>query len=408
MLESPNDKDCSGRFAKRKKVAVFTSAAFVALQLCAFSVAHAMDRVADYDNRVDRHGGQWPRPHQPNKTLKLSDVGIFYVGGERVDTTNSDCPDVFCKTNNPNVTVQSSQAFFALVEYFIPEKPKKSPIVLIPGQAIMGNTWLMKPPGGESWTSFFVRAGYPVYLFTQPGRGPALSYTDQVNDVIAGEAPANSVPKLRHFTDVALGSFGVGPSYGQFYKGTRFPKSQEFYKQALSNWGIVQGPAGPVDDPRTAAATNTALIKLLEKIGPAIVMGHSSGGREMWQAALQRPELFRQMIGVEAIDCDPANAAAFKAIPILNFWATYPKQRQLEFPQTAKAFGDSNSQFGVACADMSKAIRRIGGRAGMLFLEDIGLVGNTHLLMFDENNIQIAQLVLRWMEGRGNAGLPLH
>jgi hypothetical protein len=56
---------------------------------------------------------------------------------------------------------------------------------------------------------------------------------------------------------------------------------------------------------------------------------------------------------------------------------------------------------------MGKAVRALGGRAGMLMLEDIGLVGTTHLLMYDQVNIDIAKLVVRWIEDEGDAGLPL-
>jgi hypothetical protein len=44
----------------------------------------------------------------------------------------------------------------------------------------------------------------------------------------------------------------------------------------------------------------------------------------------------------------------------------------------------------------------------MLLLEDTGLPGTTHLVMFDRVNIDVAKLVLQWIEGRGDAGLPLH
>jgi hypothetical protein len=43
----------------------------------------------------------------------------------------------------------------------------------------------------------------------------------------------------------------------------------------------------------------------------------------------------------------------------------------------------------------------------MLLLEDIDLVGTTHFLMYDRVNIDIAKLVLKWIQGEGDAGLPL-
>src|SRR5882672_3616346 len=223
------------------------------LGLAIAMVALVLANSADAQSEGDENGkGTHP--------VTLKDMGIMYVGGERVDSPNSGCLSIFCGPNNTGVTVQSTEGFFGFVEYFIPEGAEKPPIVLIPGRNIMGNTYQMKPPGGESWTTFFLRQGYPVYLYTQPGRGPAMGYTDQINNEIQGLNPPNTTDRVQHFTDTALGSFGIGPSYGKFYPGTQFPQDIDFYKQAMANWGTAMGPAGPVGDPRTTNATNTALI----------------------------------------------------------------------------------------------------------------------------------------------------
>jgi pimeloyl-ACP methyl ester carboxylesterase len=356
--------------------------------------------------------GGTPADAQRNKhaPVTLQDMGIMYVGGERVESPNSGCLPTFCGPNNTGVAVQSTDGFFGFVEYFIPQAgngAKKPPIVLIPGRNIMGNTYQMKPPGGESWTSFFLRQGYPVYLFTQPGRGPAFGYTDQVNNEIQGLSPPNTTARVQHFTDAALGAFGIGPSYGQFYPDTKFPQDVDFYKQAMANWGTAMGPAGPVGDARTTNATNNALIKLLEKIGPAIVMGHSSGGIEMMTAAMQRPDLFVKLVGVENVGCSTSFAPKLVKLPLLMFWGTYPAGSKADFPLASGAFGNPAGSLVVACTAMGAAIRALGGRAGMLLLEDIGLVGTTHLLMYDRVNIDIAKVVLKWIEGEGDAGLPL-
>ena len=331
----------------------------------------------------------------------------MYVGGERVASPNSGCLSLFCGPNNTGVTVQSTVAFAAFVEYFIPAGEKKTPIVLVPGRAILGNTFQMKPPGGESWTEYFLSKGYPVYLFTQPGRGPAFTYTDQVNNEIQGIDPPNTTPLVEHFTGTALGAFGVGPSFGTFYPDTLFPKQPDFYTQALANWSAALGPAGPVGDPRTANATTNALINLLEKIGPAIVMGHSSGGSETFTAASQRPELFKAVIGVEPAGCDSGFASAMKTIPTFLFWGSYSQQRDQDFPVAAAQFGADNSAFVTACTAMAQALRQYGDRAGFLVLDDIGIKGGTHFLMYDTNNIQIADLIVYWLLGNGTAGLPL-
>ena len=39
-----------------------------------------------------------------------------------------------------------------------------------------------------------------------------------------------------------------------------------------------------------------------------------------------------------------------------------------------------------------------GGNATMLHLPEAGLVGNSHLLMMEENNLEIADLLIDWIE----------
>jgi hypothetical protein len=37
------------------------------------------------------------------------------------------------------------------------------------------------------------------------------------------------------------------------------------------------------------------------------------------------------------------------------------------------------------------------GDAPMLHLPDVGLLGNSHMLMQDKNNLQVADLILEWI-----------
>src|SRR5262245_21455020 len=57
------------------------------------------------------------------------------------------------------------------VEYQIPEKAKKIPIVLIHGGGQIGAGWNQTPDGRDGWRQYFLRQGYTVYVVDQPGRG---------------------------------------------------------------------------------------------------------------------------------------------------------------------------------------------------------------------------------------------
>ena len=49
-----------------------------------------------------------------------------------------------------------------------------------------------------------------------------------------------------------------------------------------------------------------------------------------------------------------------------------------------------------------------GGTAEMLYPADIGIRGNSHVLMQDKNNLQIADLILKWIDRHTSGCLAHH
>jgi hypothetical protein len=56
----------------------------------------------------------------------------------------------------------------------------------------------------------------------------------------------------------------------------------------------------------------------------------------------------------------------------------------------------------AAFADCKAFIARVnavqGGNAQMLYPPDLGIHGNSHMFMLDKNNLQIADLILKWID----------
>ena len=50
------------------------------------------------------------------------------------------------------------------------------------------------------------------------------------------------------------------------------------------------------------------------------------------------------------------------------------------------------------------AVNRHGGKAEIVRLPDVGIRGNTHFLMSDLNNREVAEFVQKWLEKQGLAG----
>lgn len=57
------------------------------------------------------------------------------------------------------------------------------------------------------------------------------------------------------------------------------------------------------------------------------------------------------------------------------------------------------------CQAFIARVKAAGGRAEMLYPPDRGIPGNSHMIMQDRNNLQIAELILKWIDesvGRTN------
>jgi len=122
----------------------------------------------------------------------------------------------------------------------------------------------------------------------------------------------------------------------------------------------------------------------LDEIGPCILMTHSQSGTPGRRAAVLRPNLVKAIVAVEG------GAAFPQGSPEEAIQATIPLL-QVE--------GDFMPQ---AAIDARKAITArlasLGGDATTIVLPEIGIHGNTHMLMMDKNNEQVADVIENWIK----------
>ena len=45
-----------------------------------------------------------------------------------------------------------------------------------------------------------------------------------------------------------------------------------------------------------------------------------------------------------------------------------------------------------------KQLKELGGKTELVVLPEIGIKGNSHMLMQDKNNLKIADLLLKWVD----------
>ena len=119
-------------------------------------------------------------------------------------------------------------------------------------------------------------------------------------------------------------------------------------------------------------------------------MVHSQSGLYGLEVVRRRADLVKALISVEG-GCEtvtPADIASpFVKVPFVSVWGD----------NSVGAAGVNGDKRRNACAQAVNMIRGGGGRATFLLLPEAGIAGNSHMLMMDKNNLQIAELLRKWI-----------
>jgi hypothetical protein len=59
--------------------------------------------------------------------------------------------------------------------------------------------------------------------------------------------------------------------------------------------------------------------------------------------------------------------------------------------------------FHAGCQKFVEQLKAAGGDAEMMYLPALGIKGNSHMLMQDRNNLQLADLVIAWVDAHVEA-----
>jgi pimeloyl-ACP methyl ester carboxylesterase len=271
------------------------------------------------------------------------------------------------------------------VQYRIPAEKKGVPIVMVHGSGHTGVTWETTPDGREGWATWFVRQGHPVYVVDHAGRGRSSFDPSAVNAVRDGGADPKVMPTLFLSTiERGWANYRFGPRYPETFPGLQFPM------EALDHYTAQLVPNSEATLKGGGANTVAALAALLDKIGPAVIMVHSQSGVYGINVVRKRPNLVRALVSVEG-GCDGFTAkdqAAFARTPMLAVWG--------DNSVGAKGTVNGDKRRG-GCLQAVNTIVAGGGKGRLLLLPEAGVKGNSHMMMMDRNNLQVAQLIRDWM-----------
>ncbi len=304
--------------------------------------------------------------------LTIKSQGSFFVGGEN-------------KTiNGGEITVNQMY-----VQFQIPMKGASHvPVVMVHGCCLSSKTWETTPDGRMGWSEYFVRKDRSVYLADQVSRARSGFDPTAFADVRQGKAPVDKMPNILDAThQVGWTVFRFGPKFGEVFPDEQFPMqaADEFYKQMIPDLNSTLGPA-PV-------ATWTQMAALGVRLNGAVLMGHSESGFFPKQAALINPAGIRGNISIEmpcVTNFSAAQIATLAKIPTLIMFGDHLDDVKGGPANWAESFS--------SCKTFVDQLKKAGGDAEMMHLPELGIKGNSHMLMQDRNSDQLADLVINWID----------
>ena len=328
---------------------------------------------------------------EPSSPLVLRSRGSFIVGGESVSQTPAQLSSF---TNQPLDTGGHVTVNQMYVEYLVPTADNGIPVVMLHGATLSGKSYDTTPDGRMGWYEYFVRRGHPVYVPDQVARARSGVDIATYNEVRAGAQPPTALPNVWRFADeLAWTQFRFGPTFDTAFPDGQFPvdAAAAFSQQAIPDFNAVLPAPSP---------TIAAMATLAAEVNGAVLLGHSQGGLVPLDAALANPNAVKAMVLVEPGGC---RATVFTDEQIATL-ATKP---------ILVVFGDNlDAQTGTVvswraqyenCQQFIARVNNAGGAAEMLHPPDLGIRGNSHMLMQDRNSLQIADLILQWI-GRTTLG----
>ncbi len=300
----------------------------------------------------------------------LKDQGSFFINGEVVRSENPG-------GDAPAGRVIANQMY---VEYAVPKKRKAGalPVIMVHGSGHTGKTYDTTPDGREGWKQHFLRKGYTVYVIDHAGRARSGWNPEAINQAQA-KGDASLLPKggIIQFTyERAWGVFRFGPKPDEWWADSKFPQKylDQYMAQLVPNTEVTL---------KAPQKTVQALVALLDKIGPSMVMVHSQSGTYGTQTALARPDLVKALISVEGRSGCGLSADQARTMTRLAW---------------LNVAGDHNWNGDEECRKAVAQVANLGGKSAFLATYEKGVRGNTHMMMMDTNNLQVADWILEWIE----------
>lgn len=325
--------------------------------------------------------------------IKVAKQGSFAVGGTTIQRNGTYDNSKFVGWTEQIETGQSYHGDHAFVNYQIPAKANRYPLVFIHGYGGSGVCWEMTPDNRDGFSTLMLRKKYPTYVMDLPGRGRAGRTT----------AENHTKPVADEMFWFDIWRIGLWPNYNE---GVQFSKDKEYMAQFFREM---------TPDLSDHKQDITAINALADKIGGNVLVTHSAGGYPGWVVAMQNsnikgvaafepggyvfpkgeaPEPMPSLTGtLSGIEVSAEEFKKLTEIPIVIYFGDYIPE------EPSKNLGDENWRVRLAMArKFVETINKHSGNATLVELPKLGIKGNTHFLMQDLNNDVIADLFDKWLK----------
>ena len=315
--------------------------------------------------------------------LVLRGMGSLFVGGRIAEVSGKPVKEIVrvpggpSSKLDPNGEYQVEQMY---VQYFLPKERKgKLPLLMWHGGGLTGATYETTPDGREGWLNIFVRKGWDTYVSDAVERGRSGFASP---DVWSGDPVflTYADPFERFRIGDGEGSWNTDPTKRKILAGSQFPVEaySDYMKQIVPRW----------------LSTDEAVIRgyldLVDKVCPCVLLAHSQGGSFAFKVAELRPEKVAAIVAVESASAGHLEKAnALKDTKVLLVFGDFVDQH----PRWV-AYRKLDLEY-------AGAITRAGGKVDVINLPEVGIRGNSHMIMMDKNNQEVANLIQNWLSAQG-------
>jgi pimeloyl-ACP methyl ester carboxylesterase len=354
---------------------------------------------------------------QERGPLTLARASYFFVGG-KLDTASEGSP-------------MFGQMY---VEYMIPaRRTHPYPIIMVHGGGQTGTNFTGTPDGREGWAQYFVRRGYAVYVVDQVARGRSAYWAPQPDGPLS--------PARYNFVDQRFVAPERAMQWPQARLHTQWPGTGKPGDPAFDQFYASQFPS-LASFPKQQALNRDALAALLDKIGPAILLTHSQSGSFNWPVADARPGLLKAIVAVEPSgppvhdientgapdwfkDAERLKISGLADVPLAydppltgDAKLEFVRQERPDKPDLVRCWLQkeparklpnlahiplviitSEASYHAAYDHCTAAyLSQAGVPNTQIYLADMGVHGNGHMMMIEKNSAAIAGVIAQWLE----------